>query len=185
MVPHGHYAPEDVDGEEGHREQHQPQGLGRVGEVQVHGSLHTQPPGQTGEGRNEEETQDISKKSPPLLLHGRRTPPLRERLGLSLQAVVVLTQLTVAAVGGSEPLLQAALMHQSQGPGALTGGQQRPAAWALMTDPTERLLTLRISGISLLRFIRRLGLVKVRVLWSFAVEELDFFESLCFCNLSL
>lgn len=66
---------------------------------------------------------------------------LTERFWQALQCKVVVAEFTVAAVGGSEPVLQAGLVHHGQGTGALAGGQQLPGPAALMANPTERLLT--------------------------------------------
>lgn len=48
---------------------------------------------------------------------------LSKRLGQPLQGELVLAQLTVAGVGGCEPVFEAVLVHHGQGPGAVTGRQ--------------------------------------------------------------
>lgn len=49
----------------------------------------------------------------------------------------------MAAVGGSEPVLQAGPVHHGQATGTLAGGQQLPRGAAFMADPTEELLAGR------------------------------------------
>lgn len=65
---------------------------------------------------------------------------LRKRFGQALQCKLMVTDLTVAAVGGSEPVLQTGLVHHGQATRAFTGGQQLPWDPAFMADPTEGLL---------------------------------------------
>lgn len=52
-----------------------------------------------------------------------------------------MTEFTVAAVGGGEPVLQAGPVHHGQAARAVTRGQQLPRCPALMADPAERLVT--------------------------------------------
>lgn len=51
-----------------------------------------------------------------------------------------MAEFTVAAVGGSEPVLQAGPVHHGQAPRALAGGQQLPRGPAFMADPAEQLV---------------------------------------------
>lgn len=48
-----------------------------------------------------------------------------------------MAQLTVAGVGGGEPLLQAALVHRAQSPCAVAGGQKPLAVGPLVADPAD------------------------------------------------
>lgn len=74
-------------------------------------------------------------------------PYLSEWLGQSLQGVLVVAEFTAAAVGGSEPVFQAAPVDHGQRPCTLTGGEQLLLTPSVMTDPTHGPLRQRASAI--------------------------------------
>lgn len=54
-----------------------------------------------------------------------------------------MTQLTVAGVGGGEPLLQAAFVHRAQGARTVTWGKEALSVAALMAYPADGAVTKR------------------------------------------
>jgi hypothetical protein len=58
----------------------------------------------------------------------------------------VVAEFTAAAVGGSEPVFQAASVDHGQRPCTLTGGEQLPDTPSLVADTTEGLLTAKTAG---------------------------------------
>ena len=54
-----------------------------------------------------------------------------------------MTELTVAGVGGGQPLLPAALVHFTQRASAVAGREQRLSSSSLVTDPTHTHITVQ------------------------------------------
>lgn len=62
---------------------------------------------------------------------------LCERPGPPLDAELCVTELTVAGVGGRQPLLQAALMHRAQRARAVTWRQETLATASLVANAAD------------------------------------------------
>ena len=71
---------------------------------------------------------------------------LCERFGEAFQCKLVTAELTLAAVGGGEPVLQAPTVHHGQAARTLARGQQLPRLPSVMADPAERLLTAHAAS---------------------------------------
>ena len=71
---------------------------------------------------------------------------LCERFWEAFQCKLVTAELALAAVGGGEPVLQAATVHHGQAARTLTGGQQLARLTSVMADPAERLLTAQAAS---------------------------------------
>ena len=78
-----------------------------------------------------------------LRTHAHTVPMLYlcEGLGSPFNSELCVAELTVTGVGGRQPLLQAALVHLTQGPCAVARGEQRLTTGPLVADTTHAFIT--------------------------------------------
>lgn len=73
---------------------------------------------------------------------GNKVCYLGEGPRATLDAELRVAELTVASVGGRQPLLQAAPVHRAQGSCAVAGGQKTLAAASFMTNTADGTITV-------------------------------------------
>lgn len=144
MIPKGYQSPKDVDGKEGNGESDKSSSFHSALELDVVlGSSQTQPARDGSERRDEQETRHVTQQGTLLTAGTGVLQPPSEGLRSPLDGELSVAQLTVAGVGGGQPLLKAALVHFPQSPRAVTGGQQDLPSCAFMADSTHAHITLQ------------------------------------------
>lgn len=147
MIPKGYQCPKDVDGKEGNGESDESCSLHSALELNmVLGSSQAQPARYGSKGRDEQEASHVTQQSTLLTAWTRVLQPPSEGLWSPLNSEFGVAELTVAGVGGGQPLLKAALVHFTQCPSAVTRGQQNLTTSSFMADPTHAHITLQTDG---------------------------------------
>lgn len=147
MVAKRHQSPEDVDGEEGDGERYEAHRLQPAPHVEVVlSSPKAQPARDRCQRRDEEEAHHVAEQRPLFVAWPGVLQPLCERPRPPLDAELCVTELTVAGVGGRQPLLQAAPMHRAQRARAVTWRQQTLAAASLVANAADGTVALYAHG---------------------------------------
>lgn len=90
--------------------------------------------------------EDLNRITHPPVTHSHTLPfYLCEGLGSPFDGELGVAELTVAGVGGGQPLLQAALVHLTQCPRAAARGEQHFTTGPLVADPTHAFITRQIE----------------------------------------
>lgn len=148
VIPKGYQCPEDVDGKEGNGECDESCSLHSALELNmVLRSSQTQPARDGSKGCDKQEASHVTQQSALLTAWTGVLQPPSEGLWSPLNSELGVAELTVAGVGGGQPLLKAALVHFTKCPCAVTRGQEYLPSSSLMADPTHAHVTLQTDSL--------------------------------------